>query len=186
MTENSTIPNIPMHYVCTLEQGKKLRESFQDFWVMNCGCRHVDGNECSRSRHDLCLVFYEDAIGGGTGKRAITKMELDEIFKEAEDKHLVLRPFKDYKTRTRVEGICFCCDCCCEYFKNPNEVCDKGTFIEITDMDSCTHCGECVEVCYFKARSMNNGEHEVDREKCYGCGLCVDVCPVKCIEMLER
>jgi len=54
-------------------------------------------------------------------------------------------------------------------------------------MESCIHCGECIEVCYFRARDMGDGEHIlVDREKCYGCGLCVKVCPEGCIEMTKR
>ena len=183
MTE--TDQKIPMHYVCTIEEARELVENRDRFWVMNCDCRDKKGT-CQKSRHDVCLEFYEQTSAIGTGHHEITKEEVEEILKEAEEKHLASRPFRDYNTRTKLEGICFCCDCCCYYFRSQDEPCGIGQFIESTDMNSCTHCGECVEVCYFKARSMDNGEHAVDREKCYGCGLCVSVCPEECIEMVQR
>jgi ferredoxin len=53
-------------------------------------------------------------------------------------------------------------------------------------MDGCTHCGDCVGVCFFGARKMDDGELKLNRDECYGCGLCVDVCPPACVEMLPR
>jgi ferredoxin len=132
-------------------------------------------------------MFRDDIEGsGGSGKREVSLAEVAEFLREAEEKHLVTRPFRDEGTRTRVDGICFCCDDCCGYFLGEDEPCDKGDLIEKTDMGSCTHCGACADVCYFGARQMRDGELAVDREKCYGCGLCVDVCPVECVEMVRR
>jgi Pyruvate/2-oxoacid:ferredoxin oxidoreductase delta subunit len=132
-------------------------------------------------------MFKSDITGsGGSGKKEISKAELEEIFQETEKKHLVTRPYRNDKDRTKTEGICFCCDDCCEYFLDPKEKCDKGKFIEKTDKDSCANCGTCVEVCYFKARKMQDEELNIDQEKCYGCGLCVDVCPEECVEMVSR
>ena len=68
----------------------------------------------------------------------------------------------------------------------PKEKCDKGKFIEKTDEDKCSNCGECVEVCYFNARKLANDELVVIRDNCYGCGLCTDVCPENCVEMVQR
>jgi ferredoxin len=53
-------------------------------------------------------------------------------------------------------------------------------------MDACTHCGECVALCYFGVRKIISDKLEVNHEGCAGCGLCVDVCPEKCIKMVER
>jgi heterodisulfide reductase subunit A-like polyferredoxin len=87
---------------------------------------------------------------------------------------------------TETDGICFCCDDCCDYFVKPGEKCDKGDLIESTDSDRCKNCGACVEVCYFRAREVEDGRLTVEAENCYGCGLCTDVCPEACIQMVSR
>ncbi|MFC1683273.1 4Fe-4S binding protein [Candidatus Zixiibacteriota bacterium] len=175
------------HFVCTREQARELVGGQERFWASNCGCREDRERGCKRSRMDLCLMFRDDIVGsGGSGKREVFIEDVQEFFREAEENHLVIRPYRDEETRTRVDGICFCCDDCCEYFVNPNEVCDKGDLIEKTDLEACTHCGMCVDVCYFGARQIVGEELAVDREKCYGCGLCLDVCPVECVEMVSR
>jgi len=172
------------HYVCTHDRARELVESHDRFWVSNCGCREGKG-KCARSRMDVCLIFAESFPGSGTGKKPATRAEVNEILSEAKDKHLVTRPFRD-DARTATEGICFCCDDCCGYFLDPSEKCDKGEFTENTDLLECNNCGECVEVCYFKARTMSEGQLIVNTEACYGCGLCVDVCPKACIGLVRR
>lgn len=174
-----------MHYVCTHEQAQQLVEEYKEFWLSNCGCREQRG-ACARSRLDVCLEFYEPEGSGGSGLRVIDGSEVQDIFKEAKEKHLVTRPFRDKKNPAKTKGICFCCDDCCGYFLNPVELCDKGSMIEVTDSDICTLCGECVDACFFKARRVSDDTMIVDRKKCYGCGLCVDECPVNCIEMTAR
>ena len=180
--------DLAFHYVCTRDQAKEIAGGFDRYWVMNCGCREERGSKCARSRMDLCLMFTEESGGsGGSGKKEISRAELDGIFKEAEEKHLVSRPFRNDKDRTKTEGICFCCDDCCWYFVKPTEnICDKGNLFENTTMDECTHCGECVEVCYFGVRKMEDGELTLNRDECYGCGLCIDVCPTECIKMVPH
>ena len=177
--------DIPMHYVCTRAQARKLAEPVSKFWVSNCGCRE-GGPGCKRSRIDVCLIFSESDPGSGTGRHEVSREFVEGIFKEAEEKHLVTRPFRNPEDKTVTDGICFCCDDCCGYFKDEDEKCDKGSLIELTDMNACTQCGNCVGVCYFHARDMLNGELKIDRDKCYGCGLCQHVCPADCIKMVER
>ncbi|MGB2696914.1 MAG: 4Fe-4S binding protein [Candidatus Zixiibacteriota bacterium] len=179
--------DLAFHYVCTREEARQLVGQYERFWVLNCGCREARKEGCSRSRIDLCLMFRSDITGSdGSGKKEISRAELEEIFQEARDKHLVTRPFRNDKDRSQTEGICFCCDDCCAYFLDPTEKCDKGELIEKTEQDNCTNCGECVEVCYFKARKMEEDKLQVDQKECYGCGLCVDVCSEGCISMVER
>jgi ferredoxin len=50
----------------------------------------------------------------------------------------------------------------------------------------CNNCGECVGVCYFKARRMAADQLAVDTSNCYGCGLCIEVCPEECIQLIDR
>jgi len=175
---------LAFHYVCTLESARKLAESHNRFWVTNCGCRERKG-KCDRSLTDVCLVFNEAFLGSGTERKEVVLADVQEILHEAREKHLVSRPFRD-ETKTSVDGICFCCDDCCYYFLNPQERCDKGELMERTDMPACNDCGECVDVCYFKARSTEGGGLAVDSAKCYGCGLCVDVCPEGCVRLVAR
>lgn len=150
-----------------------------------CGCREKQG-ECGRSRHDVCLEFYPQTAADGVGRKEVPSEDALGLLKEAAAGGLVTRPFRDYETKKRTEGICFCCDDCCEYFLNPQEVCEKGNLIEKTSMGDCIDCGACADACHFGAREMDADTLVVDRDKCYGCGLCLDACPVDCIGMVPR
>jgi len=174
-----------IHYVCTRGEARKLADQHDRFWVSNCGCRE-GGPGCERSRMDVCLIFSEYDEGSGSGLHEVTRDFVEGIFTEAEEKLLVARPFRNPEDRTVTDGICFCCDDCCGYFRSDEYDCDKGRFIEQTDMETCTFCGVCEETCYFNARKMVDGELDVDPANCYGCGLCLDVCPEDCITMTER
>lgn len=174
------------HYVCTLDQARDLIGGRERFWVADCGCR-MKREKCERSRSDVCLMFRAETPDFGPGKREISRADVKNIFREAEDRHLVPRPFRDEKNMTETDGICFCCDDCCEYFLEPDvHRCDKGEFVESTDSDACKNCGDCTEVCYFGARKLENAKLVLDEDACYGCGVCVGVCPEECIEMVSR
>jgi Pyruvate/2-oxoacid:ferredoxin oxidoreductase delta subunit len=174
------------HYVCTRTEAWSVVQRHGRFWVSNCGCRE-QSTGCARSRVDVCLTFREDVEGsGGSGKHEVSLSEVRAIFREAEDKHLVTRPFRSDENPSVTDGICFCCDDCCGYFQDEDEVCDKGSMVERTDASRCTDCGTCVSVCYFGARGMVADCLEVDQSRCYGCGLCADVCSAPCIEMVAR
>jgi ferredoxin len=177
--------DVAFHYVCTDEQARALVDNRSEFWVADCGCRLKRG-KCNRSRMDVCLWFRGDVVPWGVNLKHIGRAEVDAILQEAAEKHLVRRPFRNDKDRSITEGICFCCDDCCEYFLNRAERCDKGIFKEQTDMEVCTHCGICAEVCYFGTRKMVDGELIIDRNECYGCGLCREVCPEDCIQLINR
>jgi len=175
---------IPIHYVCTHEKAFELIQARSQFWVSNCGCRE-ERKSCARSRMDVCLIFTANDQGSGSDKREISLAEAIGIVQEAESKNLVSRPYRNI-TRTDTDGICFCCDDCCDYFFNPGEVCDRGESVAETDFSICSLCGACEEVCFFNARKMNGSRLLVDNELCYGCGLCVSVCPKDCIQMVSR
>ena len=175
------------HYVCTLGEARNIVDEFDEYWVSNCECREQRG-PCDRGAGLFsCLQFKEKTGATGSGKRLVAKQEVLEILEEAKEKLLVPRPFRDEATRTQTEGICFCCDCCCDYFavENPSP-CDKGIYIEKTDMELCNACGTCEEACFFGARVWDDVALEVIADRCYGCGVCVDVCPEGAIEMMER
>ena len=169
-----------VHFVCTRGEAAGILAWQQRFWVSNCGCREERG-VCARSRHDVCLAF-----GPGEGRHEISPAGLEEILREAEAKHLVMRPYRD-KANGQVGGFCICCDDCCGFFRHPGEYeCERGALAERTDESACTDCGDCAAVCFFGARRMADGHLAVDHEKCNGCGLCLDVCPAECIQMVPR
>jgi Pyruvate/2-oxoacid:ferredoxin oxidoreductase delta subunit len=177
--------DLHFHFVCTKDEAREIIATYERFWVSNCGCRE-NGSGCSRSRMDVCLFFDPEMGGTGSGLKEVGKDFVEGILREAEETHLVARPFRYETDRARIQGICFCCDDCCYYFTEAAEPCDKGTFIEETDIESCTGCGACVEVCYFGARKIEEGLLKILRGACYGCGLCAEVCSAGCIQMVKR
>ena len=58
--------------------------------------------------------------------------------------------------------------------------------IPIIDLEKCTNCGRCQEVCRFDAIKTINGQTVIDLISCEGCGLCALVCPVQAIQMKEN
>ena len=180
--------DLHFHYVATRGEAEALIDQFGRFWVSNCGCRE-EGRGCERSRTDVCLFFDPSMGGTGSDFRMVSREFVDGIVQEARDKRLVVRPFRYEEDKTRTQGICFCCDDCCAYFNREESHagdCDPGRYVERTDMEDCTHCAACEEVCYFGARKMAGDALQVDSGKCYGCALCLDVCPEDCIVMVER
>jgi NAD-dependent dihydropyrimidine dehydrogenase PreA subunit len=200
-----------MHFVCTPAEAADLVAKTDRFWVARCGCREAkakEGQPCRRSRADVCLQFRDGTNPG----REVSRAEAETLLGEARQKRLVPRPYRDMRDPVKIDGICLCCECCCDYFTNPSDQgkFDRGAMIEATDLDACTDCGDCVKVCYFGARTVEerppekrsgpgsgaggdagtgpeaDGKLAVDREKCYGCGLCAEVCPVNCVEMTPR
>ena len=49
------------------------------------------------------------------------------------------------------------------------------------DMDKCTLCGKCGEICVFKAIVVVGGTVIPFEELCHGCGGCMAICPEKAI-----
>ena len=174
------------HYVCTLDEARQMVAERDRFWMSNCECREERG-PCKRSGIFLCLQFDETKVPLGSGRREVTREEVLKALAEAEKTHLVPRPFRDYDDKENTYGICFCCDCCCDYFATENpSPCDRGLYIEQTDEELCNHCGTCEEFCYFGARVFDGEFLEVHPDECYGCGVCVDVCPEGAVEMVLR
>ncbi len=114
---------------------------------------------------------------GGTGKTSIVaalaalanNKVLADCDVDAADLHLVLEP--EIKLR--------------EDF--------SGGKIASVEVDRCIGCGQCLEVCRFKAvapdgpcNEKGQFTHEIDPIACEGCGVCVWNCPVKAIKFESK
>ena len=51
------------------------------------------------------------------------------------------------------------------------------------DMELCTGCGACVEVCPVEAITLRDGKAQVDDDKCVDCGVYVGECPTEAISL---
>jgi len=49
------------------------------------------------------------------------------------------------------------------------------------DLDQCTGCQMCMDICLQDAISMQDDEPQLDAQKCDGCELCVQECPAGAI-----
>ena len=103
---------------------------------------------------------------GGTGKTSITaafaslvqNSVLCDADVDAADLHLILNP---------------------DIQKNTDFM---GGHEAIIDIEKCTQCGHCIELCRFNAIPDT---FEVDPIECEGCGVCVDLCPEQAIDFPE-
>ncbi len=103
---------------------------------------------------------------GGTGKTSITaafaslaeNRVLCDADVDAADLHLILNP--DFKLSYE--------------FKAGHEA--------VINLEKCTQCGRCIEVCRFDAVKES---FEIDAIACEGCGVCVDLCPEQAIDFPE-
>ncbi len=100
---------------------------------------------------------------GGTGKTSLTaafasfseKKVICDADVDASDLHLLLAP--EIKQRTDFQG--------------------GG--VAVIDLQKCTQCGTCMELCRFDAI---NKDFVIDEIACEGCGVCVDLCPDQAID----
>lgn len=60
------------------------------------------------------------------------------------------------------------------------------TLVPDVDMEKCTLCGKCSEICQFKAIVVVGETVLPFHELCHSCGGCVEVCPEKAISEVER
>ncbi len=49
------------------------------------------------------------------------------------------------------------------------------------DPETCTNCGKCTDVCFYRAIFVEDDTHVVNKAMCDGCGACEQWCPVNAI-----
>jgi Na+-translocating ferredoxin:NAD+ oxidoreductase RNF subunit RnfB len=58
----------------------------------------------------------------------------------------------------------------------PNAVA-RSNFVPMIDIELCTGCESCVDICPMDALSLDKNENPVQNpDRCIGCGLCVSAC----------
>jgi electron transport complex protein RnfB len=163
------------------------------YMVANCICKQlkdIEGQPCRvTSRRELCMGFGHVAklyIDQGWG-REITKEEAIDILTQNQEDGLILQADNSQK----LTFICSCCSCCCEglsrFLKIPNPGNMMITnFYAKVDMDYCTGCETCIQVCPMEAIKVNDGVAKIKNKRCIGCGNCVAKCPSKAIKLYKR
>jgi ferredoxin len=176
-------------WVLPTEQVLEIIRNADTIALTKCDCRSHYGR-CSNPV-EVCLLLneYGRAFINKGVSREISFEEATSVLKLANESGLVHLSL--YRPDHQLYALCSCCTCCCHDLQllmefGKDMLVAHSDYVVETDMDLCTHCGECVERCPFKARVYEDDEVVFNAQKCYGCGLCVTTCPMDAIVMKHR
>jgi Pyruvate/2-oxoacid:ferredoxin oxidoreductase delta subunit len=158
--------------------------------VGHCPCRQIKrsvGKGCSHSL-EACFSFGDMArymLDYGFGRQVSTAETLD-ILEKCEEEGLV-HSVENYDGR--IGTLCNCCGCCCVFLDSRKRLgfhtISPSSYRSQVDVEACTACGVCEEMCQTEAiRVENGGAAGIDAERCIGCGLCVSCCPEQAVHLL--
>ena len=172
--------------VLPIEDLTAIVNSSREIAVVNCVCRFLY-RRCQKPL-EVCMVFdraAEYALERGLGRRLSTEEAIELIDRCAEE-GLVPSNMNE----RRILAMCFCCNDCCIFLspqvKDGYRLLSQSRYEAVVDMESCTFCGSCEEICPFGAIEMKekpNPEVIMDSEKCFGCGVCAMNCPTDAIQI---
>jgi ferredoxin len=170
------------------EEAVEIVKRAKNIALGQCQCRFAARN-CDAPL-DVCLLLdgWADFLIDRGLAQPISVQEAMEALERAEKAGLV---HMTSNTKTPVPYICNCCSCCCFMLRGVTQLGRKtlasSRFFAVVDGGDCVGCGECVEVCGFKAVEMDDQNvARVIQESCLGCGLCASVCPEDTISMALR
>lgn len=157
--------------------------------VANCMCRRIQENPCQPL--DVCIFVGEPFASfmvqhQPDHARWISQSEAVFILeREHRRGRFHTAWFKD-AAGGRFYSICSCCRCCCLGMKAfllfDRKTITSSGYVSEVDLDICTGCGECTEVCSFEAVVVGE-KAQIDPKGCMGCGLCVDKCDQNAISL---
>ena len=176
-------------WIMPTEQVLRVLEAADSIALQDCECR-THYKRCEKPL-EVCLLLNtvgEKAVAQGNA-RHICFDEAAFVLKKANESGLVHMSL--YMPDHEVFALCSCCSCCCHDLQiikrtGRSDIMMRSDYVADTDFDSCIHCGDCEERCFFDARTIQHAELKIDPEKCVGCGLCVTTCPVEAISMQTR
>jgi len=159
--------------------------------LSECYCRlsmEMAGQPCEHDK-ETCFLFNEGArnlIEIGVA-REVTVEEAIEIVRRCEEEGLV---HNISNAKGEASFLCNCCPCCCPILKGIQSgltnVGQPSRYLASIDEELCQVCGTCLEFCYIKALSLDDGTLSFDPDLCLGCGLCASHCPEGAISMVLR
>jgi len=155
--------------------------------VGNCSCRSIVG---------ACDSPLETCIGIGYAAKYLVEQGLSRPIDKAEAKEIVKMSHEaglvsiSTNMKNSIGIICHCCKCCCfqlgiatkhgRYDLRP-----VGSYMAVVDIDTCSACGSCVDVCPMDAIAVDDSAFS-DPDKCIGCGLCIASCPEEALSLILR
>ena len=181
------------------EEAHRIIEAVKQLRLVSCPCRtrteKLGLRECQDKFPVASCIMMETSAQYfeqlGLGKK-VTAAEAKKYFDEMQDLGLV-GTTENYEDAGHTV-ICLCCSCCCSQLRgrtrweNPEAVAPSNFVAE--SGEDCVMCGECVDRCFFKAISLDEGlgRAVVDADKCMGCGVCTLACDQEAMRLqrLER
>ncbi len=187
--------------VLPLEDVERIFQMATSIVRIPCVCRKVTTGEEKRFCYGISMgpaggKFVEILQGGGgsfllgpdcRGFETLTREEALQAFRQHERQGLChsvwtfLTPF--------IGGICNCDRADCLALKSAIShglpAIEKGHGRASVNLQECTGCRRCMEVCQFGAVFYSAGRKKagIDASKCYGCGICRSVCEKNAIAL---
>lgn len=160
--------------------------------VLECPCRSARPDPCMPL--DVCLIVGEPFASfiiehHPERARWIDAEEgMDILQEEAERGHVHHAFFKDAMLG-RFYAICNCCPCCCgamQSVRNGTPMISSSGYLSVVDVQICSSCGLCEEICPFEAIDYDGEHPEILFAKCMGCGVCVHHCPEGALQLVPE
>jgi ferredoxin len=197
----------PEVHVLDYERASEVIKTAAYRGISNCYCRYKleeAGRETGTPQacdapQDICMTFNGPArslIKAGFAREIDVAEGLD-LLQLAQEHDLV--QFGE-NVREGVAFICNCCGCCCEAmiaarrFAQTRPI-HTANFEPVVEKDTCTGCGQCVNVCPVEAMTLVSANDPANRRKkkawvnpdvCLGCGVCARACPTQSIRLEPR